>query len=210
MSFIELLKKYNDGVLRGASVKLAKRIGKSEATISRITRGELAIPEALAPKIAKEFGVTVAKLMECFPKKSYPGSIFNAPGPCITDTFYVPVLGIVSAEMFKNPLETIPTGSIPIPSHFNDGRQLYALKIVGDCMEPKAHNGDHAIVVSSKSVADGTLAVICLKGECTLKRVFHHTDYLELKPDNPKFKTMKIPTTDCEVVGQVLGFFNPA
>lgn len=64
MTFEELLIKR--GITSG---ELAKRIGRDKSFVSRIKNGSLRIPKLIGPKIAKELGVDIAVLLECFPKK---------------------------------------------------------------------------------------------------------------------------------------------
>lgn len=214
MKFEDLLKSWNRGVLRGAAVKFAKKINYSKATVSALLNSpEPPKSEVLANVVAKELGVTVERLLACFPQRTAGGAGFASEPvlgiPGIQQVTYVPVLGVVSAETFKEAIETpLPLHDpLPIPYEVKAGRKAFALKISGDCMLPKAQDGEYAIVVETSYVADGALAVVCWDGECTLKRLYRRGDHLELKPDNPDHHTLRKPAAACRIIGQVIGFW---
>lgn len=212
MLFKDLLLKWNKGISKGAPVRFAKAVGVSQMTVSRWLKGGLP-DEPLRAKVAKILGITVDQLMSCFPQRGARGAALAAePAPGISgiqQVTYVPVLGIVSAETFKEAVETsLPLHDpLPIPYEVKGGRKAFALRISGDCMLPNARDGEFAIVVETSHVSDGTLAVVCWDGECTLKRLYHRGDQLELKPDNPAHRTLRKPAAACRIVGQVIGFW---
>lgn len=115
----------------------------------------------------------------------------------------VGVLGLVSAENFHLAVENTPDEYLPVLVEGSGTKRIFALKIKGACMEPSAHDGDYAVVEEADYVDDGKLAVLRLGNGYTLKRVFRREGYVELKPDNPKFKPLKIASDDLKVVGQV-------
>lgn len=55
----EYLIKWNDGILRGAQIELAKKIKTSEATISRWIKGELRPSQRKIRTLAEVFGASV-------------------------------------------------------------------------------------------------------------------------------------------------------
>lgn len=213
MTFKEILKKWNHGQISGAQAKLAEKFKINPGTVSRWAKGLSEPEEDIRPKIAKELGVSVEQLMACFPQRPAGGAGFASEPilgiPGIQQVTYVPVLGVVSAETFKEAIETpLPLHDpLPIPYEVKGGRKAFALKISGDCMLPKAQDGEYAIVVETSYVADGSLAVVCWDGECTLKRLYRRGDHLELKPDNPDHHTLRKPAAACRIVGQVIGFW---
>jgi len=118
----------------------------------------------------------------------------------------VPVLGTISAGCFDCGFETaIPEEFIPIIFTGIPGKK-FALKVSGDCMEPTARDGDYAYVVRVTNVPNGKLAALRVGGECTLKRVYKFEDRIELRPDNPAFKTLTVKDGDVTILGQVIWF----
>ncbi|MFA6584340.1 MAG: XRE family transcriptional regulator [Elusimicrobiaceae bacterium] len=120
---------------------------------------------------------------------------------------HVGVIGTVSAENFNFAFENSPEEYLPVLVEAYGGKHIFALKIRGACMSPTAEDGDYAIVAQTSHVDDGRLAVVRLNCECTLKRIFRKQNVIELKPDNEKFKTLRIKPSELEIVGQVVGFF---
>lgn len=62
MDFRSLLKRYNQGLQRGAQVRLAKALGVTEGVVSRWANGELMPGEEIRPKLAKLLGVSEQEL----------------------------------------------------------------------------------------------------------------------------------------------------
>lgn len=69
MTFNDLLKKWNDGILRGSKSLFAKKIGVSSVTVSEWAKGNRPPGEMLRKKIAGELGVSVDDLMSLFRKE---------------------------------------------------------------------------------------------------------------------------------------------
>jgi repressor LexA len=117
---------------------------------------------------------------------------------------HVGVIGTVSAENFNIALENPPTEYLPVLVESQGAKKTFALKVRGSCMEPTARDGDYAIVAQTEWVDEGQLAVLRLDGEFTMKRVYRKNHHVELKPDNPSFKTLRITAPELCIVGQVI------
>lgn len=115
-----------------------------------------------------------------------------------------PVLGIVCAERFAFSFESVPGDHIPNPW---PRKKVFALQISGDCMEPTFRNGEFVYLSESQQVVDGKVVLAQLDGEYTLKRYFRRADYVELKPDNGKYKSIKIATNKLIIKGVVVGTY---
>lgn len=150
------------------------------------------------------------QLMSCFPTRDQRASHSDLTGPELPVDF-TEVIGIVSAETFKEPAEdAVRLDVIDYLYKRKSGRRTYALRISGSCMEPKASDGDYAVIEETHDVPDGALGVVCWNGECTLKRVYHKTDHLELRPDNPAYKILRPKLKDCRIIGIVKSFHRKA
>ena len=64
MTFEELIKKRNGGILRGAQLRLAEKFHLAHNTVSQWMSGKSKPSEILRPKLAKELGVSVDELMK--------------------------------------------------------------------------------------------------------------------------------------------------
>ncbi|MCX5783748.1 MAG: XRE family transcriptional regulator [Elusimicrobia bacterium] len=197
-------------------IELAKKLGlKDSSVISHWTKDRFK-PE---PKNLIKLGQIFKKPMEYFvseESETYEARVFeNAKkrtAQIVTNVqphriIHVGVIGEVSAEKFRIAEESIPDEYLPVMVEGAYDKKIFALRIKGDCMNPTARDGDYAIVANTDFIDSGKLAVLRIDGECTLKRVFREKTSVELRPDNPAYKTIKIRPEKLSVVGQVIGFF---
>lgn len=192
------------GNLAGAPRRLAAALGIKEASVSR-WRGGAPISEELQPKVAKLLGVSLLTLSSSRHEDAPPGidtaSIIREAG----ELPRIPVLGVVSADRFSFSFDAFPEDHLPIP--MERGRRLFALRISGDCMEPTFRDKDYVILSEMQQVHDGRVVLAQLDGEFTLKRYFLKADGVELRPDNPKYKTIKVASKALVIRGVVVGTY---
>lgn len=197
MTFDDLLKKWNGGVLHGAPRKLAAAAGVQESYVSKMRRG--VVPgEATLEKVAKILGVKTSELEELL-----------APVPSGVDMSslagvhsFVPVLGAVAADRFNFSLDAIPEEQIPNPY---PGKNVFALRVHGDCMEPTFGDGEYIYFSLTQPVGDGKIVLARLDGEHTVKRYFKRTNGIELRPDNKKYPAKTYATNKLEIVAVAVG-----
>lgn len=63
----------------------------------------------------------------------------------------------------------------------------FTLLCVGDSMSPKIEDGDLVAIRKQSEVINGQIAAVRIGDEATLKQVFLHDDYIELRPINPAY-----------------------
>ena len=90
-----------------------------------------------------------------------------------------------------------------------DAPALYALRVVGDSMNPWMWDGDLAIVDpgQAESVRNGDVIVARVEGvteEHTIKRVRFESHYVVLIPDNPRYESMEYPGARVHIQGLVV------
>lgn len=73
-------------------------------------------------------------------------------------------------------------------------------------MNARLFKGDIVFIKSCEDVEDGQIAVIQIDQDCCLKRVYHGSDYLELRAENPKYPPMFIRGTheNIKIIGKVV------
>jgi SOS-response transcriptional repressor LexA len=126
----------------------------------------------------------------------------------------IPVVGVVNAEHFNFSFDNPPETYLPLKLDMPGSRRAVALRISGDCMvdpaDPRGslYPGDYVIIVEQKECPNGTVAVIRLNGEYTLKKVYRVKDGYELRPTNPKYKPI-IVKGDIEIVGIKMAKYSP-
>lgn len=87
-------------------------------------------------------------------------------------------------------------------------------RCVGDSMiNARIFDGDAVFVRLQPEVENGQIAVVRIDDEYTLKRVYYHEDYVELRPENPVHKAIILRGPDLEpehfeVVGLAAAFMS--
>ena len=84
----------------------------------------------------------------------------------------------------------------------------FTLMCVGDSMAPKIEDGDIVAIRMQPMVENGEIAAVRIGDEATLKRVFFHPDYIELRPINPNYDSIirsKSEMADIRIEGRAVG-----
>lgn len=117
----------------------------------------------------------------------------------------VPVLGEVAAGGFEEAIEN-PEGSLPV--EIPDSRDLsdyFALRVRGESMSGAGIlPGDTVIVERRTTPSSGQIVVALLDEEATVKRLHLGREGMELRPENPNFKTLRPPPGSCRILGRVV------
>jgi repressor LexA len=122
----------------------------------------------------------------------------------------VPVLGRVAAGV---PLlaEENYEGTLRLDgSMLPPGGNVFALVIAGDSMiDDGIHDGDYLFVRQSKTARDGTIAVVLVDGEATVKRLYREGRRLRLQPANASMEPIYVDnhSGDVSVVGVAVGVY---
>ena len=66
----------------------------------------------------------------------------------------------------------------------------FALICKGDSMEPTICDGDLVAIKKGVQIENGQIAAVRIGDEATLKRVYIHKDYIELRPENPAYTSI--------------------
>ena len=125
--------------------------------------------------------------------------------PLIRD---IPVLGRVAAGKPTLAVEHVEE-TIPLPTEWVKGKEVFLLKVKGDSMSPYILPGDYVIVRSQPSAENGDVVVTLVGEEATVKRFFKRGRRIELKPDNERWETIRIEegSGEAQIIGKVIGVF---
>jgi repressor LexA len=120
----------------------------------------------------------------------------------------IPVLGRVAAGKPTLAVEHVE-GTIPLPSEWVKGREVFLLKVRGDSMSPYILPDDYVVVRSQPSAENGDVVVTLVGEEATVKRFFKKGRKIELKPDNERWETIQIEegSGEVQILGKVVGVF---
>lgn len=118
------------------------------------------------------------------------------------NTAPVPVLGRVTAGMPILAVEDIE-GYVPVSESVRRGRDLFALRVLGESMVNAGILDNDIVVVSKTPTAEnGQIVVAMIEDEATVKRFYREEGHIRLQPENPTFEPIVID--DCLILGQVI------
>ena len=87
-------------------------------------------------------------------------------------------------------------------------RSTFTLTCKGDSMEPRIHDGDLVAIRKQPEVENGEIAAVRIGEEATLKHVYLHENFIELRPENPAFNSIILSREDMNdvvIVGKAVG-----
>ena len=127
----------------------------------------------------------------------------------------IPFLGRVAAGL---PIERLVENEfINIPAYLVKSKDNhFALKVEGDSMiDEGIFDGDTLVVHSQTAARDGDLVVACVDNEATVKKYFFKANpeqpekgkLIELRPANPRLKSVWYHPKDVEIKGLVSALF---
>ena len=119
----------------------------------------------------------------------------------------LPLLGTVAAGA---PIEAIEdAGEMSIPGEMVGSRgEHFVLRVEGDSMiDEQIRDGDHIVVRSGETAADGEMVVALVGGEAaTVKKLYREPgDRVRLQPANPEVAPIVEPAAEVQVQGVVVG-----
>ncbi len=190
--------------------ELADYIGVSKQAVYKYENNIVTnIPTDKVDAIAKRLKVSPAYLMgweeQPTPKPTSPAPIPPGfiPMPKMKK---VPLIGAIACG---DPITALQNreGDVDVPE---DVRCDFALKCHGDSMVGAGiHDGDVVYIHIQPEVENGEIAAVRIGDEATLKRVYLHMDYVELRPENPAFESIirrKEDMNDVHIEGKAVGY----
>lgn len=190
--------------------ELAHKMGyKDKSSISKIENGKADIPQSKIAAFADALETTTAYLMgweeQPTPKPTSPAPIPPGFMP-MPKMKKVPLIGAIACG---DPITALQNreGDVDVPE---DVRCDFALKCHGDSMVGAGiHDGDVVYIHIQPEVENGEIAAVRIGDEATLKRVYLHMDYVELRPENPAFESIirrKEDMNDVHIEGKAVGY----
>lgn len=182
--------------------QLADILNVSAATIYRYEKGDIEkVPAKSLPLLAKALLTTPQYLMgwSDHNDNSIPAGFEPLP-----EMVHVPLVGRIACGEPILAEENIETHvSIPAGWHAD-----FALNCVGDSMLPRIHDGDLVAIRCQPTVETGEIAAVRIGDEATLKAVYIHDGYIELRPLNPNYPSIIRPLDnreDIAIEGKAVG-----
>lgn len=205
--------------LRGMKqIELATRSGISKYSISHYLKGDWEGKQDAVYELARALNVSEAWLMgyDVPAERSAPKvSVQLDKKPTIPPGFMplpkmrkVPLIGAIACG---DPITAIQNreGDVNAPV---DMRCDFALKCQGESMiGADIHDGDVVYIRIQPEVENGEIAAVRIGEEATLKRVYLHNDYIELRPENPAFESIirrREEMNDVQIEGKAVGWMH--
>lgn len=205
--------------LRGMKqIELATRSGISKYSISHYLKGDWEGKQDAVYELARALNVSEAWLMgyDVPAERSAPKvSVQLDKKPTIPPGFMplpkmkkVPLIGAIACG---DPITAIQNreGDVNAPV---DMRCDFALKCRGESMIGAGiHDGDVVYIRIQPEVENGEIAAVRIGDEATLKRVYLHSDYIELRPENPAFESIirrREEMNDVQIEGKAVGWMH--
>lgn len=182
--------------------ELSKKTGIGEGAISQYRKGAYKASQRNLEKIARALQVSIPWLMGVSEELFTP----LEPLPKMREW---PILG---ATACGNPLHReLLEETVLAPDNI---KADVVFRCVGDSMiNARIFDGDAVFIRTQPEVENGQIAVVRVGDEYTLKRVYVHEDYVELRPENPTHKAIILRGNDLkdnnfEVVGLAIAFLS--
>ena len=181
--------------------EVADAVGVSEATVSRWESGEIA--NMRRDRIASLAKVLKSSATFVMTGENEENDVPDGFSP-IPRTDVVPRDGKIAcgepiyAEQWMDDYDSVPSS----------WRASFTLVCSGDSMAPHILDGDLVAIRRQESVENGEVAAVRIGDEATLKRVYLHDDYIELRPENPAYPSIirkKEEMNDVDIVGKAVG-----
>lgn len=116
----------------------------------------------------------------------------------------VPLVGRIACGQPITAEENLE-GYVSVPAAWH---ATFTLQCRGDSMEPTIHDGDLVAIRKDIQVENGQIAAVRIGDEATLKHLYLHNDYIELRPENPSFSSIirrKEEMNDVTIEGKAVG-----
>lgn len=176
--------------------ELGKYIGVQKSAIRKYEKGAVTnLKRSSIETLAKLFNVTPSYLM-CI-DDDYKNNIIN-------DKRAFPLLGTVKAGYDYLASENV-ISYISIDKKVSDPENYFALKVVGDSMQPILYEDDIIIVHRQSDVENGQIAIILVDNEeATVKKVMKYDDHIELIAFNSYYPPKKLDKkSNFKIIGKV-------
>jgi len=181
--------------------ELADLCGVSARTVTRWEMGQRKINTDILEQVAKATGRSVKELMA-------KGGKFDETASLIRQKLIAIPLYSKASEVCAGGGNMLPQPEIEMPFYVLEDwvggplspKQVYAIRMEGDSMEPKIPTGSVVVVNPNADVRSGDVAVICIGDRLMVKQVFYRGNGIELNPLNPAYKAATFTQEELEAL----------
>lgn len=205
-----------------SQAEMAELMGKHETTIRRWEKGEGKGPSAEdLKKISYALKVSIVFLLdgEQKPLDEEKGGKKEKSNVSDAKTLDIPIVSSVisiccgSGNVYPNDIEWEKVGDYPLRYADISGylwqvgdRGFKVVRAEGNSMEPKIFN-DEYVLFSDVPLTSGNIGICSYHGGLLMRGVIFEQDRILLKPANPEYETIIIPSdeSDFYILGKVVG-----
>jgi SOS-response transcriptional repressor LexA len=172
----------------------------AQSRVSRYETGNRSPSKQTLQKMAHVLHITVEQLTSRF--RNVEPAVLRAGRS-------VPLISWVQAGHWHEPEDHFRPGEgegEPVPSSTKD-ENAFALRVVGNSMEPEFREGDIIIVSPNTEPVTGDFVVAKVGGEVTFKQLHIFLNKLVLKPLNEAYEPIEIGRSDqveVRIIGKVI------
>lgn len=179
-----------------SQTELGKIAGVSDKAVSTWELGIKVPRMGAVEKMANYFGIAKSVIVDDVqptPTKQPTIPPGFEPMPAMD---VVPLVGRIACGTPITAEENIEQ-MVCVPSRWHS---TFTLTCKGDSMEPRIHDGDLVAIRSQPEVENGEIAAVRIGEEATLKHVYLHENFIELRPENPAFSSIILNREDMNTV----------
>lgn len=194
MSIAENIKKIR--LEHGLSqAELGKIAGVSDKAVSTWELGTKIPRMGAVEKMANYFGIPKSAIVDDAPAATTSRPIPPGFQP-MPEMDCVPLVGRIACGTPITAEENVEQ-MVCVPSRWHS---TFTLTCKGDSMEPRIHDGDLVAIRSQPEVEQGEIAAVRIGDEATLKHVYLHENFIELRPENPAFESIILTKEEMNTV----------
>ena len=211
--------------------ELARKVGVSAVYVSKIVQGKVVPSDEVIAKLSSALELDLRRLVLLAHYEKAPAAVkpiferlsAHQPGEFLGEVRSfdnveveplghgrpVPVVGLVQAGSFMPSDDGgFPAGSADAYVYTDQkGRNLFAVRVVNDSMEPDFHEGDVLIVNPNLEARNGDFVIAKLveENEVTFKKLIRHGRLVILRPLNSRYQDIVLPDSRrVTLVGKVV------
>jgi len=181
--------------------QLADMVGVSDAHIIYIEKGQRKATFEKLANIIRALGLSVDEVLSGIGQEALEADVSD-----LRRLSQIPVVSWVTAGNWAEVCDAYEPGDggewidSDVP-----GRNVFALRVNGDSMEPEFHDGEILTVNPHAEALPGDFIVVKNgEGETTFKQLKHYGTNWVLHPLNPKYEDQMLRRGEFKVIGKVV------
>ena len=174
-----------------SQAELGKIAGVSDKAVSTWELGIKTPRMGAVEKMANYFGIAKSAIVDDVQSTSATSAVPPGFQP-MPEMDMVPLVGRIACGTPITAEQNVER-IVCVPSKW---RSTFTLTCKGVSMEPRIHDGDLVAIRKQPEVENGEIAAVRIGEEATLKHVYLHENFIELRPENPAFNSIILSRED--------------